>query len=163
MRKLTLCLLGLVCAFTLGAQQKNDEAYTAKIREYTTEAFLTTELVDHLPASATVPSPDKALGHIVGAPNKLTYTKDINAYMRTLEKASKRVKVFSIGKSEEGREMLLVAISDEEHIANLDHYREITAKLADPRRTPQAEADKLIAEGLPMYWATGSIHSPETG
>ena len=178
MRKIGVSLL-LVCALSALAQkadkkaakpavpaaapQKNDEAYSAKIKEYTTEPFFITELVDHLPASDTVPSPDKLLGHIVGAPNKLTYTKDINSYMRALEKASKRVKVLSIGKSEEGREMLLVAVSDEEHIANLDHYRDITARLADPRRTPQAEADKLIAEGLPMYWASGSIHSPETG
>jgi len=145
------------------AVQKNDEAYSAKIKEYTTEPFFLTELVDHLPASDTVPSPDKVLGHIVGAPNKLTYTKDINRYMRELEKASKRVKVFPIGLSEEKREMLLVAISDEANIAKLDRYREITAKLADPRQTPQAEADKLIAEGLPFYWASGSIHSTETG
>lgn len=145
------------------APQKNDEAYGARIKEYTTEPFFLTELVDHLPASDTVPSPDKVLGHIIGAPNKLTYVKDINNYMRTLEKASKRVKVFSIGKSEEGREMILVAISHEDHIANLDHYRDITARLADPRRTTQSEADKLVSEGLPFYWASGSIHSPETG
>ncbi len=181
MRKIGVCLLAAF-VFTAAAQkankksvkapaaaaekaapQRNDEAYGAKIKEYTTEPFFLTELVDHLPASDSVPSPDKLLGHIVGAPNKLTYVKDINAYMRALEKASPRVKVFSIGKSEEGREMILVAISDEQHIANLDHYRDITARLADPRRTPQAEADKLIAEGLPMYWASGSIHSPETG
>jgi hypothetical protein len=179
MRKIGVCLL-VVCALPLAAQkssrksktpeaaaapapQKMDQAYTAKIKEYTTEPFFLTELVDHLPASDTVPSPEKILGHIVGAPNKLTYVKDINAYMRDLEKASRRLKVFSIGKSEEGREMILVAVSDEDHIANLDRYRDITARLADPRRTPQAEADKLIAEGLPMYWASGSIHSPETG
>src|SRR5277367_3042682 len=93
--------------------QKNDEAYTAKIREYTTEKFFSTELVDHLPASDTVPSPDKIIGYAIGTPNKLTYTKDMYRYLRELEKASKRVKIFSIGKSEEGREMLIVAISDE--------------------------------------------------
>ena len=99
------------------APQKIDAAYTAKIKEYTTEPFFLTELVDHLPASDTVPSPEKVLGYVIGTPNKLTYTKDINRYMRELEKASKRVKVFSIGRSEEGREMLLVAVSDEANIA----------------------------------------------
>ncbi|MBZ5621052.1 MAG: hypothetical protein LAQ69_20340 [Acidobacteriia bacterium] len=145
------------------APQKNDEAYSAKIKQYTTEPFFLTELVDHLPASDTVPSPEKILGYAIGTPNKLTYTKDIDRYMRELEKASKRVKVFSIGHSEEGREMILVAVSDEANIARLDHYKEITARLADPRKTPRAEADQLIAEGLPLYWASGSIHSTETG
>jgi hypothetical protein len=142
---------------------QNDDAYTATIRQNTTEPFFLTELVDHLPASATVPSPEKVLGYAIGTPDKLTYTKDINRYMRELEKASKRVKVFSIGRSEEGREMLLVAVSDEVNIARLDRYREITARLADPRQTPRAEADKLIAEGLPFYWASGAIHATETG
>ena len=148
---------------TAPAPQKNDDAYTAKIKEYTTEPFFLTELVDHLPASDAVPTPEKVLGHIVGAPNVLTHTTDIYRYMRELEKATSRVKVFTIGHSEEGRETILVAISDEENIAKLDDYKNITARLADPRKTPQADADKLIAGGLPFYWATGSIHSSETG
>jgi hypothetical protein len=143
--------------------QHNDDAYTKKILEYTTEKYFLTELIDHLPASDTVPTPDKTIGHIVGAPDHLTYSKDIYAYMDSLAKASPRVKVFRMGKSEEGRDMLCVAVSDEENIKNLDHYKEINAKLADPRKTTPAEAEKLIAEAKPMYWASGSIHSPETG
>ncbi len=54
---------------------KINEEYTAKIKEYTTEKYFLTELVDHLPASDKVPSPDKVLGYVVGTPNKLTYTK----------------------------------------------------------------------------------------
>ncbi|HEX8455749.1 MAG TPA: M14 family zinc carboxypeptidase [Pyrinomonadaceae bacterium] len=142
----------------------NDEAYTAKIREYTTEKYFLTELVDHLPASDRVPTPEKVLGYVVGTPNKLTYTKDIHRYMRELERASPRVRVFvAPEKSEEGREQLLVAISDEANLARLDRYKEITARLADPRRTSDAEAKQLIGEGKAFYWASGSIHSTETG
>jgi len=54
------------------AVAEND--YGKKIKEYTTEKFFLTELVDHLPMSDTVPSPDKVLGYIVGTPNKLTYS-----------------------------------------------------------------------------------------
>ncbi|MCA1556256.1 MAG: hypothetical protein LC747_06155, partial [Acidobacteria bacterium] len=143
---------------------RNDEAYTAKIKEYTTEKFFLTELVDHLPASDRVPSPDKVLGYVVGTPNKLTYTKDIHRYMRELERTSARVRVFvAPEKSEEGREQLLVAISDEANLAKLDRYKETTARLADPRRTSDAEAKQLIGEGRAFYWASGSIHSTETG
>ncbi len=141
----------------------DDLEYGKKIKEYTTEKYFITELVDHLPASTCVPSPDKVLGHIVGAPDVLTYTKDINAYMRLLAEKSPRVKVYDIGKSEEGRDMLVVAVSDEANLTNLDRYREITAKLADPRTLTDAEAQKLVAEGKPFYWTSGSIHSPETG
>ena len=132
------------------APQKNDAGYTARIREFTTEPFFLTEVVDHLPASDSVPTPEKVLGYAIGTPNKLTYTKDIYRYMRELEKASKRVKVFTIGHSEEGREIILVAVSDEANIAKLDHYKELTARLADPRQTGRPEADKLIAEALPV-------------
>jgi len=145
------------------AAQRLDEGYTAKIREYTTEPFFLTELVDHLPASDTVPTPEKVLGYVIGTPNKLTYTKDIYRYMRELEKATPRVKVFTMGYSEEGREMILVVISDEANMRKLERYKEITARLADPRTITDEEAKRLIAEGLPMYWATGAIHSPETG
>ena len=89
------------------AQQNNDNEYTKKIKEYTTEPYFMTELVDHLPMSDKVPSPDKVLGYIVGTPNKLTYTKDIYRYYRELAKSTPRVRVFSAPeRSEEGREQI---------------------------------------------------------
>jgi hypothetical protein len=162
----------LVCLFAvqLFAAQKpapckvsDYPEYNAKIKEFTTEPFFLTEIVDHLPLSSCVPPPDQFLKHIVGAPNVLTHVKDIHDYMRLLASKSPRVKVFELGKSEEGREMLLVAIADEKTIANLDRYRDINARLADPRNLTDADAQKLLAEGKPMYWAAGSIHSTETG
>jgi hypothetical protein len=145
-------------------QQKNDEGYTAKIKEYTTEKFFLTELVDHLPASDKVPTPEKVLGYIAGTPNKLTYTKDQYRYYRELEKATPRVRLFTAPeKSEEGREQILVLVGDEANLARLDRYKEITSKLSDPRRINDAEAQALISEGKAFYWASGSIHSPETG
>ena len=158
-------LLASLCAPGLHAQgaPANDEAYGKKIHEFTTEPFFLTDLVDHLPASNTVPSPDKILGHIVGAPDFLTYSKDIYHYYDELAKASPRVKVLRVGKTEEGRDFLLVVVTDEANMAQIDRLREITAKLADPRKISGAEAEQLIAAGKPFYWASGSIHSPETG
>src|SRR5215472_327184 len=141
-----------------------DQEYTAKIKEYTTEPFLSTELINYLPASSKVPSPDKVLGYVIGTPNKLTYTKDMYRYYRELEKATPRVRVFSAPElTEEGKQQLLVVVSDEANLARLDRYKEITAKLADPRRVTDSEAKQLIDEGKVFYWASGSIHSPETG
>ena len=58
--------------------------------------------------------------------------------------------------------MIVVAISDERTIANLDRFREITRRLSDPRALSDEEARALITEGKPMYYATGAMHSPET-
>jgi dipeptidyl aminopeptidase/acylaminoacyl peptidase len=162
-------LTGLWLLTSVGARagdpppQPIDADYTAKIREYTTEPFFLTEFVDHLPLSDTVPSPKQALGYVVGTPEKLTYTKDINAYFRTLAAKSPRVKVWSIGKSEEGREMLLAAVSSEENLGRLDRYKQITAQLADPRKLTDTQTAELVREAKPFYWLSGSIHSPETG
>ena len=136
--------------------QRNNDDYTAKIKEYTTEKYFLTELVDHLPASDKVPSPDKVLGYVVGTPNKLTHTAEMYKYYRELEKATPRVRVFTAPeRSEEGREQLLVVVSDEANIAKLDRYKEITARLADPRKTTDSEAQQLIGERKAIYWASG--------
>lgn len=139
-------------------------AYTESIIKNTTEPFFMTEIVDHLPASATVPSPEKVIGYPVGTPEKLTYTKDQYRYYRELDKASDRVMTFiSPEKSEQGREQMLIAVSDEANIKNLARIKQITANLGDPRTLTEAAAEQLVKEGKAIYWASGSIHSTETG
>src|SRR5437870_5722851 len=146
-------------------QQPVDEAYTEKLRKYTTKPYFSSPLVDYLPASKNVPTPPAVLGDVAGAPGILPYAEDVYRYMRLLEKASPRVKVFSIGKTEEGREMIAVAVSSEENLKNLEENRARLGKLGDPRsiKLDDAEADKLVAEAVPVYYITGTIHSPETG
>jgi hypothetical protein len=146
-------------------KQPIDAEYTKKILEYTTQPFFASPLVDYLPASKTVPTPKAVLGDVAGAPGILPYSKQVYEYMRMLEKASPRVKVYSIGHTEEGREMIAVAVSSEANLAHLDENRARLAKLADPRtiKLDDAEADRLIESAVPVYYVTGTIHSPETG
>jgi len=146
-------------------KQAVDEAYTAKIKKYTTAPNFTSPLVEYLPASKNVPTPEVVLGDVSGAPGILPYAEDVYKYMRLLEKATPRVKVFSIGTTEEGREMIAVAVSSEENLKQLEENRARLGKLADPRTIKQddAEADKLVAQVTPIYYITGTIHSPETG
>src|SRR5467141_4126717 len=145
--------------------QPIDDEYTRKIREYTTETFFNSPLTDYLPASPNVPTPKAVLGDVAGAPGKLPYAEDVYRYMRMLEKASPRVKVFSIGTTEEGREMIAVAIAAESLLAKLDENRARLTKLADPRMInfDDAEADRLVNQSFPIYYITGTIHSTETG
>ena len=97
-------------------------------------------------------------------PDELTYYKDIKAYFEALAKAAPaRAKLFTIGKSEEGRDMIVMAIADEATIKTLDKYKKILADLTDPRKLTDAQAKALIAAGKPIYWASGNLHSGETG
>ena len=72
--------------------QPIDEEYTKQIKQYTTETFFLSPLVDYMPASKTVPTPKAVLGDIAGAEGKLPYTKEIYEYMRLLAKSTPRVR-----------------------------------------------------------------------
>ena len=143
--------------------QKIDAEYTAKIKESLQDPRITTELVDHLPASDTVPTPLKFLGRYVGQPGELTYAKDIHRYYEHLAKVSPRARYWKIGTTEEGRDMVALAIADEATIKGLEKYRDQLAALTDPRKTTDAQAQTLLKTAKPIYYLTSGIHSPENG
>ncbi len=148
------------------ATQKIDAEYTALIKQHLTDSRISTELVDHLPASDKVPTPLKfpAVGHISGQPGVLTYAKDIHAYMKAVADAMPtRAKFWTIGKTEEGRDQIILAIANEETIKNLEKYKGYLQALTDPRRTTEAQARTIIAQAKPIYWLTSGVHSTERG
>jgi len=124
---------GLNSNFARDPAQPIDQQYTDLIHKYTTDPSFTSPLVDYLPASKTVPTPAKVLGDVSGAPDMLPYAEDVYKYFRLLESSSPRVRVFTIGHSEEGREMIAAAIADPELLAGAKANNERLAKLADPR------------------------------
>ena len=150
-RTLLLVVLMACAAMALPLQaqksapaQKMDEAYTKLIKEYTQDPRISTELVDHMPASDKVPSPLKFFGRIPGTPGELTYAKDIQRYYEALAKSSPRFKYWTIGKTEEGRDMVLLAVADEATIKTLDRYKADLNALTDPRKTTEAQARQII-------------------
>ncbi len=122
-------ILGVVLAYVVGIQARQaagqktaaagqraqavDQEYTKRILDATPDKRILTELVDHMPASATVPSPLKFFGYVPGEDSKVTYHKDIVRYYEALDKASARVTMWEIGKTEEGRPMVALAVADE--------------------------------------------------
>lgn len=156
--------LAIAAVRPLAAQgQPIDREYTAKIKEYLQDPRISTELVADLPASATVPTPLKFLGRIVGTPGELTYAKDMYRYYDALDAASPRVKVWRIGQTEEGRDLIIVAVADEAVIRDLDRYKGMLKELTDPRRTSETRARELLNTAKPIYWLTSGLHSTETG
>jgi hypothetical protein len=156
---------GLNSNFARDPAQPIDQQYTDLIHKYTTDPSFSSPLVDYLPASKTVPTPSKVLGDVSGAPDMLPYAEDVYKYFRLLEASSPRVKVFTIGHSEEGREMIAAAIADPELLAGAKANDARLAKLADPRTIGLNDdtARQLIDKSYPVYYITGTIHSPETG
>ena len=145
--------------------QPIDQQYTDQIHKYTTDPSFISPLVDYLPASRRVPTPAKVLGDISGAPDMLPYAEDVYKYFRLLEASSPRVKVFTIGHSEEGREMIAAAVADPKLLVGAKENDARLAQLADPRTIglDDAKARQLVDQSWPVYYITGTIHSPETG
>jgi len=117
------------------------------------------------PASATVPSPRDVIGFTPGDDRKLASWAQIVDYFKRLERASNRVKFLELGKTTLGRPFVLAIISSPANLANLERFKEIQRKLADPRtfNSNDAEAEKLIAEGKTIVMITCGIHSTEVG
>jgi hypothetical protein len=143
--------------------QEQDTEFARLVREWTTAPEFISPLVDHLPRVAGVPSPKDVLGHHIGAPKKLTYYENVLRYYRALSSASPRVRVMSIGKTDEGRECVVVAVASEDTLANLDRHRQDLARLADPRNLADAQAREILGRTKPIYHLMGGLHSSETG
>jgi hypothetical protein len=169
MRKLFKnCAVALALCFSIAAYAQADQAemdpdYAAAVKSWTTKPEFMSPLVDHLPKSATVPSPKDVLGYYIGAPKKLTYYADITRYYQALAAKSPRVKVIETGKTEEGKTTLIVFVGSEDSIAKLDTYKRNLARLADPRGLIDAQAHDIIAQTKPIYTVMGGLHSAEFG
>src|SRR4029078_5936604 len=99
--------------------QQQDEEFGRLAAEWTTAPYYTSPLVDHLPIVKGIPSPKDVLGHHIGAPATLTYYADILKYYRALAAATPRVRVETIGRSDEDRELVVVWVSSDDNIRNL--------------------------------------------
>ncbi|MDB4877877.1 MAG: hypothetical protein JWM41_4323 [Gemmatimonadetes bacterium] len=149
---------------TRDPNQKQDPDFAKAYAQWTTAPNYGSPLVDHLPRVAGIPTPKDVLGYYIGAPATLTYYADILKYYRALAKASPRVRIETLpGKSDEGRELVVVWVSSEENLKNLQHNRDNLAKIADPRGMSEAQVRQLIATTKPHYHLMGGLHSGETG
>ena len=148
----------------VGAQsQAMDGDFARSVKEWTTRPEFLNPLVDHLPESSTVPSPKSALGEHIGKPGILHYSKEIFSYFHALDDKSPRVKLITIGKTEEGRDIIVAFISSEENIRRIETYRDYLVRLGDPRTLDGSDIEKIITKAKPIYHITGGLHALETG
>ena len=166
-------LLGLAPFASVAAQQltteardpnqKQDSTFARNYQEWLANAKHGSPLVDHLPLVAGIPTPRDVLGYHIGAPRQLTYYADQLKYYRALAAASPRVKIETIGRSDEGRELVVVWISSDANMRRLDQNRKNLAKIADPRGMTEAQVKAVLADTKPHYHFLGGLHSGETG
>ena len=115
------------------------------------------------PPLQPVPSPEQVIGFRPGTDRKLADFSQITRYFRALAEASPRVQLFSIGKSTEGREMVLAAISSEENLRRLARFKDIARQLADSRGLNDDQARQLAREGRAIVWIDFGLHATEVG
>src|ERR1051325_7757718 len=112
--------------------------------------------------TTSIPSPKSVFGFDPGQDRTIIDWKQITDDFARLDKASERVQVANIGTSTLGRQMIAAFISAPENIRNLDKYKAIQAKLADPRKiVSDTERDALIRDGKTVVAISCSIHSTE--
>jgi hypothetical protein len=143
--------------------QQQDPDFEKSVKQWTTQPYFISPLVDHLPIVKGIPSPKDVLGYHIGAPYKLTYYADILKYYRALAAATPRVKIETIGTSDEGRELVVVWVSSDDNIKNGQKNRDNLAKIADPRGLTPDQIKQLVATTKPHYHFMGGLHSGETG
>jgi zinc carboxypeptidase len=112
-------------------------------------------------AAERVPEPKDVFGFKPGDDYKLASHTQIVNYFRQLDAASDRIVVEDIGKSVEGRPMILAFISSEANIKNRARYKEIARKLALARGVSETEARALAKEGKAIVWIDGGLHATE--
>ncbi len=110
---------------------------------------------------AAIPTPESHFGHKMGEDRKLIEWAKTVSYFEALDRASDSIAVRKLGKTTGGRDFIAAWISSPGNLKQLDRYRDIQQRLADPRRTTEAEAAKLTSEGKAVVMITCSIHSTE--
>jgi hypothetical protein len=113
------------------------------------------------PSAAQVPTPESVIGWQPGTDYKLTNSGQIVEYFEALDAASDRIDVVEIGRSVEGRPIIMAIISSAENISNKERYREISRRLALATGVTDEEARRLSREGKAVVWIDHGLHATE--
>ena len=112
-------------------------------------------------ASAQIPTPESVLGYKPGADFKLATYDDALGYFRKLAASSDRIKLVDVGKTSEGRDWYMAFISDPANLAQLDHYKDLSRRLALARGISDEQAHALAREMKPIVHIDGGLHASE--
>ncbi len=109
---------------------------------------------------SSIPTPESFLGYQVGS--AYTFHNQMKAYMETVADASDRVTIRSYGKSNEGRDLLLLTITSPANHAHLEEIRQNMARLADPREVARDRLEAIIENSPAVAWLSYNVHGSES-
>jgi hypothetical protein len=112
-------------------------------------------------AFAQVPTPESVLGYKPGADFHLATYDDALAYFRKVAATSNRIKLVNVGKTTQGRDWWIAFISDPENLKQLDHYKDVSRRLAVARGISDEQAHELARETKPIIHIDGGLHASE--
>lgn len=110
----------------------------------------------------SIPSPKSHFGFSIGDNYQLATFSQTEAYLKKVAAVSPRMKLQSIGKTEEGRNQYMAIVSDPVNIKNLAKYKAISQKMARAEGLSESEASQLAKEGKAVVWIDGGLHATET-
>lgn len=110
---------------------------------------------------AEITTPKEHFGYNIGDDYFLATYTQMADYWRTIEQQSDRMILKEIGKTEEGRTMLMAIITSPENHASLDRYQEISRRLAMAEGLSDSQAQALANEGKAVVWIDGGLHATE--
>ena len=115
------------------------------------------------PRASGAPSPEAFFGYAMGDGPRLPSWDSTVDYLRAVARASQRVRVDEVGKTTGGRPYLLVTISTPDTLQSLSDARAAQHRLADPRVTTAAQAERIAREHKAVVLIGAGVHSNETG
>ncbi|HWV01280.1 MAG TPA: M14 metallopeptidase family protein [Devosia sp.] len=111
--------------------------------------------------AAHISTPYAVLGHRMGENRYVPSYTDLVRYWRVLAAQSDRIRLIDIGQTTEGRHQIVAVVSSAKNLAQLDHYRNISARLGAAKGIDAAQAHALAATGKAVVWVDGGLHSSE--
>ena len=109
-----------------------------------------------------ITTPKAALGFNLGDDYMVANYTQLEAYWKKLASESDRMKLVSIGKTEEGRDQWMAIITSPANQKNLEHYKQISQRLAHAEGLTEEQAHQLASEGKSVVWVDGGLHASET-
>jgi len=109
-----------------------------------------------------ITTPKEALGFNIGDDYMMASYAQLETYWMKIASECDRCKLIDIGPTEEGRRQYMMIITSPENIKRLDHYKEISSRLAHAEGLTDEQAHALAREGKAVIWIDGGLHASET-
>jgi hypothetical protein len=106
-----------------------------------------------------VPTPQSVLGYELG--QRFTSHRAMTRYFEAVAKASPRVRVDTVARSFEGREMFLITVTSEANMARLAEIQRDARRVSDPRGAGAGEVDAAVNRLPAIVWLGHSVHGGE--